>query len=138
MQNTILSASGKLHQKRKQSQTRAKYDMIGRNVNLASRIEGFTGDDEILISTETLQAAGDQVILNPAGERWVRPKGIQTDILIHEVIGYGSRKIQTEESDPESRGRSAAVPGSIPVKEAASEPFEWRELDEGQLDREEG
>ena len=120
------------------SQTRAKYDMIGRNVNLASRIEGFTGDDEILISTETLQAAGDQVILNPAGERWVRPKGIQTDILIHEVIGYGSRKIQTEESDPESRGRSAAVPGSIPVKEAASESFEWRELDEGQLDREEG
>ena len=72
------------------------------------------------------------------------PKGhdfyeiVKTDILIHEVIGYGSRKIQMEESDPESRGRSAAVAGSIPVKEAASEPFEWRELDEGQLDREEG
>ena len=78
------------------------------------------------------------MILNPGGERWVRPKGIQTDILIHEVIGYGSRKIQTEESDPERRDRSVAVPGGIPVKEAASEPFEWRELDKEQLDREEG
>ena len=107
------------------SQTRAKYDMIGRNVNLASRIEGFTGDDEILISTETLEAAGDQVILNPAGERWVRPKGIQTDILLHQVTGYGSRMIH-----PEREGADPADPAAVP------ETFEWRDLDQGRFGRE--
>ncbi len=103
------------------SQTRAKYDMIGRNVNLASRIEGFTGDDEILISTETLEAAGDQVILSPEGERWVRPKGIQTDILIHQVIGYGSRMIKAEAPKPESTEASHAVPESAVAADASSE-----------------
>lgn len=107
------------------SQTRAKYDMIGRNVNLASRIEGFTGDDEILISTETLEAAGDQVILNPAGERWVRPKGIQTDILLHQVTGYGSRMIH-----PEREGADPADPAAVP------ETFEWRDLDQGRFGQE--
>ena len=108
------------------SQTRAKYDMIGRNVNLASRIEGFTGDDEILISTETLEAAGDQVILNPEGERYVRPKGIQTDILIHQVAGYGSRMIKAEL--PKAKN---ADPDAAPAS------FEWRDLDEGHFGREE-
>ena len=107
------------------SQTRAKYDMIGRNVNLASRIEGFTGDDEILISTETLEAAGDQVILNPAGERWVRPKGIQTDILLHQVTGYGSRLIHPEPAAPDP-----ADPAAVP------ETFEWRDLDQGRFGQE--
>ena len=117
------------------SQTRAKYDMIGRNVNLASRIEGFTGDDEILISTETLEAAGDQVILNPEGERWVRPKGIQTDILIHQVIGYGSRMIKAEAPKPESTEASHAVPESASGTDVSPETFEWKELNEGQFDR---
>lgn len=117
------------------SQTRAKYDMIGRNVNLASRIEGFTGDDEILISTETLEAAGDQVILNPEGERWVRPKGIQTDILIHQVVGYGSRMIRTEMPEPGRPDPSDAVPGSAPEAAGSPETFEWRDLDEGQFGR---
>ena len=109
------------------SQTRAKYDMIGRNVNLASRIEGFTGDDEILISTETLEAAGNQVILNPEGERWVRPKGIQTDILIHQVIGYGSRMIKTELTEQAGADLSADGAGS----------FEWSGMDEGRFGGEE-
>ena len=117
------------------SQTRAKYDMIGRNVNLASRIEGFTGDDEILISTETLEAAGDQVILNPEGERWVRPKGIQTDILIHQVVGYGSRMIRTEMPEPGRPDPSDAVPGSASEAAGSPETFEWRDLDEGQFGR---
>ena len=80
------------------SQTRAKYDMIGRNVNLASRIEGFTGSDQILISSETLQAAGELVITDPTGERYVRPKGIQENIMLHEVLGYGSQRIPSAEN----------------------------------------
>ena len=37
--------------------------MIGRNVNLASRIQGYTGGGQILVSTETLDEAGEQVSL---------------------------------------------------------------------------
>ena len=75
------------------SQTRTKYDMIGRNVNLTSRIEGFTRGGQILVSTELLEAAGDQVVVNEAGSILVRPKGIQTDIWLHDVIGFGSQRI---------------------------------------------
>jgi adenylate cyclase len=76
------------------SKLRTKYDMIGRNVNLASRIEGYCKGGQILISSETLEAAGDQVILNPAGELLVRPKGISEDIPLHDVIGFGTNLLR--------------------------------------------
>jgi adenylate cyclase len=80
------------------SQTRTKYDMIGRNVNLASRVQGFTQGGQILATTELLEAAGDQVIENEAGAMWVKPKGIQSDILLHDVIGFGSQHIPRAET----------------------------------------
>ena len=76
------------------SKLRTKYDMIGRNVNLASRIEGYCKGGQILISSETLEAAGDQVILNPSGELLVRPKGISEDIPLHDVIGFGTNLLR--------------------------------------------
>lgn len=72
------------------SRTRMKYDMIGRNVNLASRIEGFTAGDQILVSTETLEAAGNRVVVREGGSVLVNPKGFQGQVLLHEVIGFGS------------------------------------------------
>ena len=72
------------------SATRAKYDMIGRNVNLAERIESLAGGGQIFISKETLSAAGDRVRIHPAGERRFFPKGIHEEILVHDVIGYGT------------------------------------------------
>ena len=71
------------------SLTRAKYDMIGRNVNLASRIEGFTAGGQILITTETLDTAGNQVIVNESGSLLVQPKGISDKVLLHDIIGFG-------------------------------------------------
>ena len=75
------------------SQVRMKYDMIGRNVNLTARIEGFTGGGQILASTEALEAAGDLVIERDEGSILVRPKGIHEEILLHDVIGVGGLRI---------------------------------------------
>ena len=73
------------------SMTRAKYDMIGRNVNLASRIQGFTKAGQILVSDETLNAAGSLVVENEAGAMLVSPKGIQNDVRLHDIVGFGDK-----------------------------------------------
>ena len=75
------------------SRTRMKYDMIGRNVNLASRIQTYTAGGQILVSTEFLEAAGDQIVENEAGFMWVKPKGIQSEILLHDIVGYGTQRM---------------------------------------------
>lgn len=75
------------------SQVRMKYDMIGRNVNLAARIEGYTHGGQILVSTETLEAAGTSVVERAEGSQWVRPKGIHDKVLVHDVIGIGNLRI---------------------------------------------
>ncbi|MCR5357375.1 MAG: hypothetical protein K6E63_08245 [Lachnospiraceae bacterium] len=75
------------------SDIRLKYDMIGRNVNLAARIEGFTKGGQILISEEAYKAAGKKVKINPETDLWVNPKGIQEKIHLYDVIGFGSKII---------------------------------------------
>ena len=77
------------------SETRTKYDMIGRNVNLASRVQGYTTGGQILATSELLAAAGSQVIVNEAGSMRVSPKGIQEPIVLHEIIGYGTQRLDT-------------------------------------------
>lgn len=72
------------------SETRMKYDMIGRNVNLASRVQSCTAGGQILVTTEHLKAAGDLVHVNEAGTMWVKPKGIREEIQLHDVVGYGT------------------------------------------------
>ncbi len=75
------------------SETRMKYDMIGRNVNLASRVQGYTKGGQILATSELLCAVGDCVAVNEAGTMWVTPKGIQSQIRLHDVIGYGKQRL---------------------------------------------
>lgn len=75
------------------SETRMKYDMIGRNVNLASRIESYTKGGQILVSTATLEAAGSLVVECPKNAQWVSPKGIQGQVQVHDIVGFGSLRI---------------------------------------------
>jgi adenylate cyclase len=75
------------------SETRMKYDMIGRNVNLAARVEGYTTGGQILITDETLAAAGDEVIVHAEGEMIVRPKGIRDMVRLHDVVGMGALRL---------------------------------------------
>jgi class 3 adenylate cyclase/CheY-like chemotaxis protein len=69
------------------SERRAKYGVVGRSVNLASRIEAFTVGGQILVSDATLQAAGSSVSLRRSIE--VFPKGSKEAMTVHEVAGVG-------------------------------------------------
>ena len=75
------------------SETRTKYDMIGRNVNLASRVQDYTSGGQILVTDELLNAAGEGVIENEDGAMFVTPKGIQGQIRLHDIIGYGKQRL---------------------------------------------
>ena len=78
------------------SETRMKYDVIGRNVNLTARIQGFAHGGQILATDEAVEAVGSEVIEREDGARWVEPKGIADNVLVHDVIGVGSLLILDE------------------------------------------
>ena len=69
------------------SKKRTKYAVVGRNVNLTSRIESYTLGGQILISESTRQACGS--ILRIDGQTNVMPKGVREPISIYEVGGIG-------------------------------------------------
>jgi adenylate cyclase len=67
------------------SQKRMKYGVVGRHVNLASRIESYTVGGQIFISEGTLNECGD--ILRIDNSMQVMPKGVQEPLTIYEVGG---------------------------------------------------
>ncbi|MEB3338634.1 MAG: adenylate/guanylate cyclase domain-containing protein [Leptolyngbyaceae bacterium] len=69
------------------SEKRAKYGVVGSQVNLTYRIESYTLGGQILISESTLTAAGSAV--NITGQKQVQPKGVKQPITIYEVGGLG-------------------------------------------------
>ncbi len=69
------------------SQKRTKYGVVGRTVNLASRIESFTICGQILISETTFKGCGP--ILRVDNEMQITPKGIEDEITIYEIGGIG-------------------------------------------------
>lgn len=75
------------------SEARMKYDVIGRNMNLASRVQGFTRGGQILVTDATLAAAGDAVVVREGGAMLVRPKGMQDEVRLNEVIGMGTLRV---------------------------------------------
>ncbi len=69
------------------SEKRSKYGVVGRNVNLTSRIESYTVGGQILISQNTLNECGP--ILRVDDEMEVMPKGVKEPIKIYDVGGVG-------------------------------------------------
>ncbi|BAY83351.1 adenylate/guanylate cyclase with Chase sensor [Calothrix parasitica NIES-267] len=71
------------------SKQRAKYTILGSNVNLAARIETYTVGGQILVSQEMLEAVGE--IIQTSGEMEVQPKGFSKPISIFEIAGIGGK-----------------------------------------------
>jgi adenylate cyclase len=67
------------------SDIRTKYAVVGRNVNLASRVESFTVGGQILITQATLDAVSVEVKI--AGEFTAPFKGIREPVTMHDISG---------------------------------------------------
>ncbi len=67
------------------SRKRTKYGVVGRNVNLTSRIESYTVGGQIFISESTVEACGQ--ILKMDNQMEVMPKGVKQPITIYEIGG---------------------------------------------------
>lgn len=69
------------------SEQRSKYGVVGSPVNLTYRIESVTVGGQVLISDETLQAAGEGI--QTINQQTIVPKGIVRPVVVHEVMGIG-------------------------------------------------
>ena len=69
------------------SHKRTKYAVVGRNVNLTSRIESYTVGGQILASHSTIEACREMVRID--GDMEVMPKGVKTPITLFDVGGIG-------------------------------------------------
>ncbi len=76
------------------SEKRAKYGIVGQNINLCGRIEGCTIGGQVLIS----QSAKDCIPnVSFKGKQTISPKGISGPIDIYEVTAIGDVALNTTE-----------------------------------------
>ncbi len=69
------------------SEKRTKYGVVGKNVNLTSRIESYTTGNQIFISESCKEMTNE--IVKIRGEMTVEPKGVIEPIIIYDVHGIG-------------------------------------------------
>jgi len=67
------------------SKERAKYGVVGHNINLTSRVEGSTIGGQILITPSTHEKIKDLLIVRSV--RSIRFKGVEENIDLYDVIG---------------------------------------------------
>ncbi len=105
---------------------RVKYSVMGRNVNLSSRIESYTVGGQILLSLSTLEACHEELDIGRQME--VMLKGVRGPITIYEVEGVGGKfNVRL----PQKKVRLASLKQPLPVrfaiiegKHSGSRPYE--------------
>lgn len=98
------------------SARRTKYGVIGRNVNLAARVESYTVGGQILITDSTRSEAGPLLELGQTFK--VEPKGIKEPITIYELTGI---KGPYNLALPEAEGGLMCLSRPIPIEIAVLE-----------------
>lgn len=68
------------------AESRLDYTVIGREVNLASRLESAAGPDEILVSAETYTLVKDEIMGRDKGH--IQVKGFARPVSIYQVVDY--------------------------------------------------
>jgi PAS domain S-box-containing protein len=71
------------------SPERMKYGVVGRHVNLTSRIQSYTTGGQILITDATRRDAGPGLKLGK--QTAIKAKGIEHPVTVSEVLGIGGR-----------------------------------------------
>jgi class 3 adenylate cyclase/CheY-like chemotaxis protein len=70
------------------SDRRTKYGVVGPPVNITGRIESYTVGGQVLVSEETVKAAGEHVIV---GERMeILAKGAKAPVVVYALRGLGA------------------------------------------------
>ncbi len=91
------------------SSKRSKYSVIGRGVNMASRIESYTIGGQILISDSVKQEAGE--VLRIDGQKEVMPQGAEAPMTIYEVGGIGGEyNLALDRKEPAMVGLARLIP----------------------------
>jgi len=97
------------------SKQRAKYSVIGRNANIASRVEASAAGGQVLVSEATVQAT--RAPLQLAGQHELRAKGMRVPLTVYELRGVeGAPELQLSDPTDEAR-RPLDPPAPIRVRE---------------------
>lgn len=67
------------------SDKRTKYGVVGKEVNIAGRVESYTVGGQILVAESTKLACKDKLIVNESRE--IYPKGAASAMNIYEIVG---------------------------------------------------
>src|SRR5438093_484139 len=95
-------------------QTRAKYGVVGTNVNLTARIESFTLPGQVLVSQSTVDAARDTLGLGES--RSLQAKGFKDPVAAYELRGVrGAHDAVLPEAQEEMRPLAREIPISFTV-----------------------
>ncbi len=79
------------------SEKRAKYGVVGQNVNLAGRIEGYTVGGQVLASESTTNRLAQ---FEHRSVHEIYPKGIKIPINVYDIASVGDIVCHTETDEP--------------------------------------
>ncbi len=69
------------------SKRRSRFNVIGSEVNLCGRIESYSVDGQVLITSSTKELC--KARLSVSGKMTVHPKGIENDLVLYEISKIG-------------------------------------------------